>query len=258
MRKGICLAGGAGTRLHPLTKVCSKQLLPVYDKPMIYHPLNTLKQAGITEILIITTPHDLNAFHKLLNDGESLGLNIHYEIQNSPNGIAEAFIIGEHFIGDDDVALILGDNVFHYPDFDTILRVADHHHDDATIFAKHVPDPERYGVVEFNDRGWAKSIVEKPTKPKSNWAVTGLYFYPNDVIGIAKNMKPSDRGELEITDINKVYLEQGNLHVDTLGNDCYWNDCGAFDSLLETSNYMKGLSHSTKKTFKLDKKFWPV
>ena len=240
-RVGIILAGGAGTRLDPLTKVCSKQLLPVYDKPLVYYPLATLKQAGITEVLIITTPKDLYSFVRLLDTGDDLGLNIHYEVQNEPKGIAEAFIIGEHFIGDSDVALILGDNIFHYPNFDKLLKRANERIVGATVFACQVDDPERFGVVEFENNK-VISIEEKPTMPKSNYAVTGLYFFDNFVVKFAKMMKPSARGELEITDVNKFYLKNGCLNVEVLGPECYWADCGEFDSLLATGNYMKELS----------------
>ncbi|MCK5170699.1 MAG: glucose-1-phosphate thymidylyltransferase RfbA [Bacteroidales bacterium] len=236
--KGIILAGGAGTRLYPITKSISKQIIPIYDKPMIYYPLSVLMLSGIREILIISTPKDIHLYEDLLGDGKHLGLNLSYEIQPSPDGLAQAFIIGEDFIGNDNVCLVLGDNIFYGYGFTKILTNAVELKDGAIVFGYYVNDPERYGVVEFNNNGKVISLEEKPVKPKSNYAVTGLYFYSNDVIQKAKNLKPSKRGELEITDLNKLYLEENKLNVELLGRGFAWLDTGTHDSLLQASNYV--------------------
>ncbi len=237
--KGIVLAGGSGTRLHPITLTTSKQLLPIYNKPMVYYPISVLMMAGIKEILIISTPHDIDDYKKLLSDGSQFGVNFHYCVQDKPNGLAEAFIIGEEFIGDDNVALILGDNIFYGFEFSENLMHSAKSSKGATIFGYHVKDPNRYGVVEFDNSDNVISIEEKPEKPKSNYAVTGLYFYENDVINIAKNIKPSNRGELEITDVNNTYLKMKKLKVQLLGNGFAWLDTGTYDSLLDASRFVQ-------------------
>jgi glucose-1-phosphate thymidylyltransferase len=242
-RKGIILAGGSGTRLHPATLAVSKQLLPVYDKPMVYYPLSTLMLAGIRDILIISTPQDTPRFEQLMGDGSQWGLNLQYAVQPSPDGLAQAFIIGKQFIGNDPSALVLGDNIFYGHDFHKPLESAMQRTKGASVFAYHVHDPERYGVAEFNSSGKVLSLEEKPTHPKSNYAVTGLYFYDNQVIDMAKNLKPSTRGELEITDLNRIYLQQGQLNVEIMGRGYAWLDTGTHESLLDAGQFIATLEN---------------
>ncbi len=246
--KGIVLAGGSGTRLYPLTKVTSKQLLPIYDKPMIYYPLSILMQAGIRDILIISTPSDTPRFEELLGEGKQFGINLSYKVQPSPDGLAQAFILGKEFIGNDRVAMVLGDNIFQGGGLDKKLLKAANKQNGATVFGYYVDDPERFGVVEFDKNGKAISLEEKPKNPKSNYAVTGLYFYDNDVVNYAENLKPSARGELEITDLNRIYLEKGNLDVTLLGQGYTWLDTGTHESLVEATNFVYTIeTHSHRK-----------
>lgn len=237
--KGIILAGGSGTRLHPITRASSKQILPIYDKPMVYYPLSVLMLAGIKEILIISTPVDIESYKRLFGDGSALGIEIHYVIQPSPGGLAQAFILGEEFIGNSPVSLILGDNIFYGFGFSEILKKVKQNNNGATIFGYHVKDPQRFGVVEFDDDNKVVSIEEKPLIPKSNYAITGLYFYNNDVVEIAKTIKPSERGELEITDLNNIYLQNNRLEIVTLGRGFTWLDTGTHEALLDAGNFIK-------------------
>ena len=244
--KGIILAGGSGTRLYPLTRVTSKQLLPVYDKPMIFYPISTLMLAGIRDILIISTPHDLPNFEKLLGDGSEFGVHFEYKVQEVPNGLAQAFVLGEEFIGDDNVCLVLGDNIFYGNHFGRMLRSAVRNADEngrATVFGKYVNDPERFGIAEFDENGAVISLEEKPANPKSNYAVVGLYFYDNRVVQYAKELKPSARGEYEITDLNRIYLEKGDLDCQVLGRGFSWIDTGTIESMAEATNYVRSIEH---------------
>ena len=244
--KGIILAGGSGTRLYPLTRVTSKQLLPVYDKPMIFYPISTLMLAGIRDILIISTPHDLPNFEKLLGDGSEFGVHFEYKVQEVPNGLAQAFVLGEEFIGDDNVCLVLGDNIFYGNHFGRMLRSAVRNADEngrATVFGKYVNDPERFGIAEFDENGAVISLEEKPENPKSNYAVVGLYFYDNRVVQYAKELKPSARGEYEITDLNRIYLEKGDLDCQVLGRGFSWIDTGTIESMAEATNYVRSIEH---------------
>ena len=242
-RKGIILAGGSGTRLYPVTQTISKQLLPVYDKPMIYYPLTTLMLGGMKDILIISTPEDTPRFESLLGDGSQWGINFQYNVQSSPDGLAQAFLLGEEFIGDDPSALILGDNIFYGHDLQELLQSADQREGGATVFAYHVHDPERYGVAEFDDNNQVRSLEEKPAQPKSNYAVTGLYFYDEQVVSLAKSLKPSPRGELEITDLNKLYLTQKNLSVEIMDRGYAWLDTGTHDSLLDAGQFISTIEN---------------
>ena len=244
--KGIVLAGGSGTRLYPLTKVTSKQLLPVYDKPMIFYPISTLMLAGIRDILIISTPHDLPNFERLLGDGSSMGVHFSYKVQERPDGLAQAFVLGKEFIGDDSVCLVLGDNIFYGNHFGRMLREAVRNAEDnhrATVFGKYVNDPERFGIAEFNDNGKVISLEEKPSQPKSNYAVVGLYFYDNRVVEYASTLKPSARGEYEITDLNRIFLEKGDLDLQVLGRGFSWVDTGTIESMADAANYVRSIEH---------------